>query len=286
MNNTALLLVLVAAFIHAGWNFLSKKASGGAAFVWLFGLITTILYLPLALGVYLWQKPDLGWQAWLFMLGSGLIHTGYFLMLQHGYRVGDLSVVYPLARGAGPALSTILAIIILSERPTPLALAGTGLIVTGVFIIAGGGRGVRLRNLGQSMLLGLATGCFIAVYTIWDKYAVATIMIPPLILDYAAGASRFVYLTPYARRHWPEVVRLWREHRGQVIGTAILSPISYILVLTAMTFTQVSYIAPAREISILVGILMGAYFLKEPHLKRRLWAGLIIVAGLCCLAWG
>jgi drug/metabolite transporter (DMT)-like permease len=286
MTSLALILVLTAAFVHAGWNYLSKRASGGAAFVWLFSASTGVLFLPLALGVYFGQQPDLGPESWLFMAGSGLIHTGYFLMLQYGYRWGDLSVVYPLARGTGPALSTIFAVAILHEQPTGLALVGAGLIVLGVFLIAGGVQAFRGAGLRRSAGLGLATGGLIALYTLWDKHAVATLLIPPLILDYAAGVTRMLYLSPWAWRHRALVTKTWREHWKKAIGVAVMSPIAYILVLSAMRFTPVSYIAPAREISILIGILLGAFLLKEPHLKARLWAGLLIVAGLVALALG
>lgn len=132
MSILALVLVLSAAVGHASWNFLAKRASGGTAFIWLFGSISALLYFPLALGIVLLQKPTIGITQLAFMLGSGVLHSFYFILLDKGYQVGDLSIVYPLARGTGPLVSTLVAIIYLGERPSLVALAGALLIGVGV----------------------------------------------------------------------------------------------------------------------------------------------------------
>src|SRR5258708_2368172 len=100
MTLLALALVLAAAGVHATWNLFAKRATGGAAFVWLVNVLATLLYVPVAFGVALAQHPHLGPPELLFMAGSAVLETGYFLMLQRAYRVGDLSLVYPLARGS------------------------------------------------------------------------------------------------------------------------------------------------------------------------------------------
>src|SRR5690348_18347001 len=101
------------------------------------------------------------------MAGSGCLHSAYFTTLQRGYAAGALSVVYPLARGTGPALSVVLAIVILGERPGPLALVGAALIVAGVLSLAGGG---ARRPRGRAIGFAVATGATIAAYTIWDAH--------------------------------------------------------------------------------------------------------------------
>src|SRR5919112_1364638 len=135
MTPLALLLVLTASFFHATWNLLAKRVGeGGAAFVWLAGSFSVIVYTPLAALVLVFQRPHLGLAEYAFMFGSGLLHLGYFLLLQRGYAVGDLSVVYPLARGTGPLLATAAAIAVFGERPSLLALCGVVFIVVGVFL--------------------------------------------------------------------------------------------------------------------------------------------------------
>ncbi len=119
MTLFALVLVLVAAVFHATWNLLAKRVGdGGAVFVWLFGLCSLVLYAPLAVVVVLVSAPHLGPVEYLFMFGSGVLHLGYFVLLQRGYAVGDLSLVYPLARGTGPLLATAAAIVLFGERPS------------------------------------------------------------------------------------------------------------------------------------------------------------------------
>jgi drug/metabolite transporter (DMT)-like permease len=285
MTGIALGLVLAAACLHATWNLLAKRAGGGAAFVWLFGALSTLLYTPLALAVLVLQRPVLDTTGLLFILGSGVLHLAYFLVLQRGYRAGDLSLVYPLARGTGPALSTAVAVAVFRERPTPLALAGAVCITTGVFVLAGGARasgGGRLAAVGY----GLLTGALIAAYTLWDKYAVSTLAVPPLLLDYGSNAVRAVLLTPVALRLRADVRHEWRVHRREALGVAVLTPLAYILVLTALVTTPVSYVAPARELSILIGTIMGARLLAEGDTRRRLGAACAIVAGVVALALG
>src|SRR5829696_8697482 len=130
-------LVLVAALAHAFWNLLAKGAQGGAGFVWLYTVAA--------------------WVAFVFMAGSGALHSVYASLLQRGYRTGDLSLVYPLARGTGPLLSTIAAIAFLGERPGPVALAGAGLIVLAVLALARPAPGVPRREHGRAARIGVVT---------------------------------------------------------------------------------------------------------------------------------
>ncbi len=108
MTYFALALVLSAALCHATWNLLVKKINGGPELVWLFSAISVFLYLPVAIAVYVIEQPVLGSKEIVFCIVSALLHMAYFLLLQQGYRKGDLSLVFPTARPTGPCLSTIL----------------------------------------------------------------------------------------------------------------------------------------------------------------------------------
>src|ERR687898_16853 len=166
MTLFALALVLAAAVFHATWNLLAKRVGdGGAAFVWLFGVCSLVIYAPLAVVVVLVVGPHLGPVEYLFMFGSGVLHLGYFVLLQRGYAVGDLSLVYPLARGTGPLLATAAAIVLFDERPSALAFVGIGLITAGVFVLTSEPGSVRKAGWGEGVLYGLLTGAFIAAYT-------------------------------------------------------------------------------------------------------------------------
>ncbi|HEV2440033.1 MAG TPA: DMT family transporter [bacterium] len=286
MTYAALGLVLAGAFIHALWNLVAKRTQGGPAFVCLFSLVAVCAYAPLAAAVIAWQRPHIGPVQMIFIGGTAVLHTGYFLALQQGYRLGDLSLVYPLARGTGPMLTTAAAIAFFGERPGPIALVGTALIGGGIVLLTTGPDAWRRPNARQAAAYALVTGLFIAGYSLWDKRAVTTFAIPPVVLDWGDNLGRAVILAPVALSRRAGLADLWRRYRREVILVGVLSPMPYILVLSAMVFTPVSYVAPAREISILVGSLMGTRLLAEGDAGRRLVAAGAMVAGLVALAVG
>ena len=286
MNGWALTLILGAAVIHATWNLINKQASGHATFTWIVALLSALFYAPATIAIIeIWQIRftfvDFG-----MMAGSAALHTAYFLLLNQGYRVGDLSLVYPLARGTGPLLSSLAAIIFLGERPSLVAVAGALMIVFGIVILTG--NIARLRQSANRDAVGYAliTGLFIAAYTLWDKQAVSHFAILPIVLDWGANVGRAILLTPFALRYSEETVIEWRDHKWEAIAVAILIPLAYILVLTAMSFTPVSYVAPAREISILICTVLGARLLAEGEAPRRLAAASAMVLGVVALVVG
>jgi drug/metabolite transporter (DMT)-like permease len=285
MTLGALILILAAAFIHASWNLLNKRASGHVTFTWLVAVLSAIFYTPVAVAVIFLTRLEIGVVELGLMAGSAALHSAYFILLNQGYRIGDLSLVYPLARGTGPLLSTIAAILLLGERPSALALAGALLIICGVVVITGSRKSLR-GSVKTAVLYAAVTGLFIAAYTLWDKQAVSRFAVPPLILDWGSNLGRTIFLTSLPARYPRETRVEWREHRFEAIGVAVLAPLSYILVLTAMQFTPVSYVAPAREISILIGTAMGTRLLAEGDGPRRLIAASAMVLGVVALAIG
>ncbi|MCS7172005.1 MAG: DMT family transporter [Armatimonadetes bacterium] len=287
MRLGALLLLLLAAASHATWNLLAKRAGGGVALTWLFESLAVLLYLPLGIVSTILQKPRIGGVEVGSVLGSAVLHLGYFLALQRAYRAGDLSVVYPVARGTGPFLATLAAIAFLGERPTPPALLGALLIVGSLLGLI---RGESLRRWTSpdrwALGYGVLTGVFIAGYTLWDKHAVSALRIPPILLDWGSHVGRWLLLTPLIRYRWPEVLRHWGVHRVEVFGLAVLVPLSYILVLTALRSSPVSTIAPAREVSILIGTWLGTRVLGEQEAWRRLLVACGMTAGVILLVVG
>ncbi|SFS93719.1 EamA family transporter [Saccharopolyspora flava] len=290
MGAVAVVLVVLAAFAHAGWNFFAKRAgssgagSSGAGFVWLTASCSAVLYLPVALGTLVWGSLHDGVPSpTTFLLGvlvSAIIHLGYFLLLQRGYAVGDMSVVYPLARGTGPLLSMLVAVLVLQERPGWLGACGGLLVVCGVFVIGlsdGVPRaGTNLAGVG----FGLLTGALIATYTVWDAHAVTGLALSPLLFDWANNLSRSVLLGPYALRRREALARIWSEHRREIIAVGVLSPLAYILVLFAMQLAPVSLVAPARELSIVVAGLLAWRVLGEAQPVRRMTGAVVVLAGV------
>jgi drug/metabolite transporter (DMT)-like permease len=288
LNATALILIFIAAIAHASWNLFSKQASaaGAAGFVWLMSTVATAVYLPVVVVSLIVSPPRLTALCWVFMAGTGLLQVGYFLFLQTGYRVGDLSLVYPIGRGTGALLAALAGIILLGERPGPAGIAGILLIVAGLVILgipeASAGKAVTTR----AITFALITGVFIAAYTLWDKYAVSTLKIPSLIQGYASLPVMALVIAPFAVRDRERTARVWRTYRRQVLGAAVLTPLAYILVLTALSFSAVSAVAPTREVSVLFGVLLGRRLLGEGSLGRRLSAATTVVAGIICIAVG
>jgi drug/metabolite transporter (DMT)-like permease len=286
MTALALSLILAAAFIHATWNYLLKRSGGGTAFVYLFAVLSALIYAPLVAAIIWWVRPEFGWVHYGLMAASAVLHTAYYMLLDRGYRSGDLSVVYPLARGSGPLITMLGAVLLLGERPTALAVGGALLIAGGAVALTGDPR--KLRESGNLHAVGFAllTGCMIASYTLVDKLAVSAWLIPPLVQDWATNVGRVVLMAPLALKARADLAPTWRRAKKEILGVAVLCPLSYLLVLTAMVFTPVSYVAPAREVSILIAALMGTQLLAEGDGRRRLAAGAAMVVGVICLAIG
>ena len=284
MPLTALVLILIAAFCHATWNLILKRSKGGGIiFFWLVAWIESLVYAPVAwfFFVQLGYTPDA--RAIGMMLGSALIHVAYFVFLDRGYRTGDLSVVYPLARASGPLLTIVAAIFFIGEQPAPVALAGAVMIGAGAVLLSGSPLAMFKRG-GQGIGFALATGAMIAVYTVWDRQAVAAFLIPPVIFYWGSIVLRLVVTTPVALRQMEAVKALWASERRAIFIVAVLSPLSYCLVLFAMKMAPLSYVAPARETSILIAALYGTHFLKEGDVARRLSAAALMVLGLAGIA--
>jgi len=288
LSALALGLVLFAAFVHASWNFLLKRSGGGPGVVTAASAISLVIYLPIT-GVAVWVQDYRFHPIHLaLMLVSGAIHGAYFLLLDRAYRSsGDLSIVYPLARASGPLITIVVAIAVLGERPGPLALAGAVLIGASAILLAGNPLSWHRGSGRHAIGFAILTGCTIAGYTVWDKASVAGWLLPPLLYDWGCNAFRAALLVPWTRARAPGAAwRAWREQRGTVLAIAVMSPLAYILVLTAMVFTPVSLVAPAREVSILFAALMGAHLLREGDATRRLVAAAGMALGISGLALG
>lgn len=288
MAPLAIALVLVAAVCHATWNLFSKRLAGydPVAVTWSTAACGTVMVLPAAMVAWLISGQALGLADLAFIAGSAALHVGYFITLQRGYGHGDLSLVYPLARGTGPLLSGLLAIAVYAEHPGATGIAGIALVAIGVAAI-GMPSGRRTADAGRraGVGYGLATGLLIAAYTLWDKHAVAGLAINPLLYDWAAGLGRVVLLGPAflgprplgrsaaarlepsphgtarpapartdaapresgARFRRAQVAALWHDHRRELVAIGVLSSLAYVLVLWALSFSPVSSIAPVRE---------------------------------------
>jgi drug/metabolite transporter (DMT)-like permease len=246
----------------------------------------TLLYLPALVVVLVSDPGPLGWAAVALMAVSGALHAFYFVLLQRAYATGDLSVVYPLARGTGPLLSTTTAILVLGERPSLVALAGAALIVAAVFSFIRRPGEQESRPAGRGTLFAVLTGAAIAAYTLWDKHAVSAVGLSPIVYYWGTNLANTALLTPIALRNRDDLRQAWTASRARAAGVGLLSPLAYVLVLYALARAPVSYVAPARESSIVVGTLLGILVLKEQDRRRRLAAAAAILVGVVVLTVG
>lgn len=288
MTLASVLLVVLASFVHATWNLLAKRAASvGPVFVFAYNVVACVAYAPWVL--YLLAHGALAW-SWLgasFIFVSGLIHLAYSLSLQRGYQVADLSVVYPVARGTGPMLATVGAILFLHEAPTGQSLAGLAAVVLGIGLIATQGNLSAFHRPGgqAGVRWGTATGGLIASYTVVDAYAVKDLGIAPVVLDWFANLLRFFLLAPLVIADPARARSLMRGYYMLALGVGLLSPLSYILVLAALEMgAPLSVVAPMREMSMMVGALMGMVILRETVGPWRLVGCGILAVGVVLLS--
>lgn len=283
----ALALVLASAFAHATWNYLAKSSQDKWAFSWTFNCVSAVVYLPVAVAVS-WSDPP-SMFALSFIVGTVALHVVYFSLLAASYARADLSIVYPVARGTGLLLIPVGAWLVLGERISFLAAVFILVIFLGVLTVHTRGRGrpalaglVRsLRSTGSG--LAALTGVVIASYSLWDKNALTHLH--PIVLDAGIFAGLALVNAPFALlRKRGAVLREVRGNRRSVVAAGILSPLAYLLVLSALTISPVAYVGPAREIGIVVGTLLGAGTLKEPYPQNRLVGSVLIVLGVFGLA--
>jgi drug/metabolite transporter (DMT)-like permease len=286
MNLTALALVVTGALLHATWNLLAKKASGGAPFVWLYGAVSLVFVTPF--GIYAWQDNNhsLSLLAAGAIVSSAVTHLVYSLTLQKGYQASEFSVVYPLARGSGPLFAVFAAILVLGERPTPTGWSGIVSIIIGILLISGLASGNQLHSdrAKKGIYWGMLTGLTIAGYTVVDGWAVKSLGIAPVIY-YVLGLSlRTVILAPKVLRDTASLRQQWRLNAKYILAVGVLSPLAYTLILYAMTMAPLVYVAPARELSMLIGVALGAKVLHESFTFSRVAGTALMVAGVALLA--
>jgi drug/metabolite transporter (DMT)-like permease len=292
LSSHALALVLAAAVLHATWNLAVKGAAGDdrVGFVWLYIVTTCALWLPIGVAwtVLAQERPTWWWLGGALV--TAVLHVVYQLVLQRGYAEGDLNLVYPLARGAGPMLTFVVAVVVLGQHPGPVEVAGVLSVIGGVLLISLGGLGSAGRPGAErsGVIWGLTTGATIAAYTLWDNHAVNALDVPPVPYFVLGLVLQLPFLAVLLRtRRAPEPLpELWRSARGPVFAVALCSPLAYILVLEAMRLAPVALVAAARESSIVIGAVFGWLVLREPRPARRLVGALVVLAGIGLIAVG
>jgi drug/metabolite transporter (DMT)-like permease len=275
MDSFVFTAVLLAAACHAGWNAAIKGGTDTISTTSLIAIGAGIVALGLLPFVGLPLKP-----AWPYVIVSIVIHLLYFIGLSESYRVGDLSQVYPLARGSAPLMTAALSTLLIGEALGALAWIGIVSLAAGVLLLsARGGRGLA-RFDAHATGLALFTATTISAYSLVDGVGARLAG-----SAHAYTASLFVgnglALAGYGiarrgRKALPALVAYWR------IGLAggALQLVAYGIVIWAMTVAPIAIVAALRETSVLFGTMLAVLFLREPLRPIRIIAALMIVTGL------
>ncbi|UCF94203.1 MAG: EamA family transporter, partial [Desulfobacterales bacterium] len=282
-SGLALGVVLVAAFLHAGWNFLAKKSRKKIVFIWWFLLIATILYFPMFL--YFWPDVRLSPGGGLCVAATGILHALYFWLMGGAYERGDLSLVYPLSRGSGPLWVPVLAVFFLREQLSLPGMLGIAQVVAGVYVIhlptfsmpsiLQPFRAMR----GSASLWALGTGGTIAAYSLVDKVGVSLVY-PPVYI-YLMFVISLLLLSAYVLTQEPTAVKTeWQVNKGAILTAGFLVLFTYLLILFALRISKVSYVVAAREVSIVFSALYGVVWLGEKHARQRFWGAALIALGV------
>lgn len=278
MSPLASLLVLVAAILHAGWNLLAKRAREPFAFLWIAMALALVWLGPLSL----LRHPESLALAIAPLVTSGLVHGLYFVTLGEAYGEGELSTVYPIARGLGVALASVLAGAIGAAWPSAQAALGIGLVVAAIFSLAWSGTRSGRRTSRRGAALAIATGPLIAVYSVVDHGGVATADPVP----YLAATNLLALITsaPLAWRRRAALAREWSTNGPALMAAATTSLTAYLLVLYAFQLAPAAYVVATRETSIVVATLLGWLWLGERVTRGRALAVLGLTIGATTIA--
>jgi drug/metabolite transporter (DMT)-like permease len=287
MTALALGLIMVAALFHASWNFCTKRSDDKLAFLWLAGMAGLLLLFPVVLALTeRWSWPA---SVWIGMAASALVRSAYFASLGAAYTRGDLSLVYPMARGIAPVFVPPLAILLLGERVSLTGGLGIAAVALGVYVLHLPALDVRallapVRSLTAAHVgFAVLTGLMTATYSIIDKRNMS-LGVDPVLYAYLTIPGAAALLGPVLLRRRAAVVLEWRAHASAIATVGVLMTAGYFLVLLAMRLAPVSYVAAAREIAIVFGTILGSVLLRERYLSPRVAGATLIVVGVVLLA--
>lgn len=279
MSLLALVLVLTAALVHATWNYYLKKANATRPFWWIVYIITAVITVPVLFLCDPDSLKNITPIGWLVIILSAPIHVIYGQVLQVGYKKSDYSIVYPTARGTGPLITVLSAVLILGDRPSFWGWVGIILILGAIVLLAmpqKTDKNTQELRIRAGIFWGALTGCFIAGYSFCDAWAVQqTTGLTPLSFYFPSIAVRALVFAPFIVMH-----ANWKEESKEILTTPRLqkalavvtvgSPLAYILVLYAMTMAPLAYVAPSREVGMMIGVVLGGLLLKEKLSATRL----------------
>jgi len=277
----ALSLLLAAGAMHAVWNLLLKQSENRLVVTWLALSVGSLLFLPALLA-----SPT-PWAMWPFVASSAVVECLYYLLLMYAYGQADFSLVYPMARGAAPALLAIWAILLLKQVPSAAGAAGMLLVVVGLVPVGGGEvwwrwSGPQFRSRGVAAAFGVAL-CT-SVYSLIDGVAVRRTAPAPYTVAVLVLASLLLGPVVLARYGGRAVAAELRRSALKIAAAGALMLLAYTLVLRAYAVAPLAYAGAIREVSVVIAALAGWLWLGERFGARRLAGAVAVFAGIVILA--
>jgi drug/metabolite transporter (DMT)-like permease len=290
MNNLAFSLILVSALMHALWNLLVKRSGDKTVFIWWMFLVSGSmmnLLLPFLPGPF----PGLSTRILLLGAGGGACFVLYHLFNGRAYRNGDLSLTYPLAQ-TSMLYVPLWGILLLGERLSPTGGAGILLILGGAYMVQfqrlSAGEILRpFRNLGNpSVQAALAAGFIYSIGAVIDKTGVS--VFSPFYFTYLLVMFMLLFMTAnLARpRYRGRVLEEWRRSRPLVLASGPVMMGSFLSFRYGLKLAPMSYAVPVRQVSVLIGVLIGVMLLGETCGRIRFSAAMLILAGIFCIRMG
>jgi drug/metabolite transporter (DMT)-like permease len=274
-SGLAFLLVLTAAALHVTWNVMVKRSEEPLVFMWMLDLIPAAILWPMLFVA----PPDPA--RWHVIIASGAVHAVANVAIAEAYVRADFSVAYPVARGLSALLGALTGTLLLGERLGWLGFVGVALTALGVAWIGLAAPTTSGRPPGIAWAVTM--GGLIATYSLVDKVAVTGMN--PVAFAAAFLVCDTVLLAPYVlmRRGPTRVVEVLRHQPGVMLGAAVVSLVAYVLILTALRLSQLSYVAPLRELSVVGAAVIGWRLLGEPQGLPRVVGAAIATLGLVLL---
>ena len=290
MNSLAITLVLCSALCHVFRDFFTKQSNDKQLFVWWMSFISNLVVLPFALW-FAMTGPTISWLGVFFSLGMGMVHASYWTLYSKAYEGADISHVYPIIRSA-PALVLLLAVVFLKESVSIIGLLGILMVTFGLYTINLKGYSLkhlfepfRAASYDKHVKIAFLAMIAVATYSTLDKVAVS--MVHPIVYMYVMVSSGMVFYTIGMRRmkHRPDWNYPLKHNLKRLLWATLFGTLNYPLILFAIQFTNVSYVAAFRQISVVFMVLAGAFLLKESYPLIRFVSSIIIFAGALMIAF-
>jgi len=266
-------LILFSAILHAGWNLIIKSFNNSLSAMGFKMILHSIIFIPIVFFV-----PYPTGITWLFIIASVLIHNFYFIILGISYNKGDLSYIYPIARGSSPVFITILSLLFLHDQ---VSLAGwIGIIIASFGLIFLTFNDIKNRINLDVIKLALLVSLTICLYTLCDAAGVRSSSnnFSYIVWLFALDGWFIFSYACYKNKNIFSNINL--RGFGLIVLASIMSFSGYGIVIWSMNYTEIGYVSSIREASIIIATLFGFVFLKERFSLKRILASVLFFLGI------